>query len=194
MDYETEADLIRQSIYETRENVAEDIAALQLKFKGAVDNVKNIGNKINPVHQATEHPFWAVAGSLAAGALIGTAIGRRSRSHEYGREELFEARQPTGPSFGTRMKERLQHSELKSRFEPEIELVKNMALGAALRGGASLLKKAMPSLSDPVDQVLSSALDRLDQSAEPRPGEPQPRNHRNSEDNERGNRDFSAYG
>lgn len=146
-----EAELIRRNIETTREDLADNLGALEDKVRGVVTNVKQVGKTLNPVHQAETHPLVAVGISLAAGALVGSILGRERT--EIGAEGQLHR----GESLFTK----IRNSEAIRQFDDEIGMLKNMAIGIGIKHAAGAIKEAFPKVSGEIDSVLESVEDKL---------------------------------
>lgn len=148
---DTEAELIRRKIDTTREDLADNLGALEDKVKGVVTNVKKVSKNLNPVHQAETHPLLAVGVSLAAGAAVGALLGRERI--KIGAEGVLHQ----GESLFTR----IRNSETLRQFDDEIKMVKNVALGVGIKAASNALKNAFPKLAGDFDNVLTSCEGKL---------------------------------
>lgn len=149
MDQETE--LIRRNIETTREDLAENLGALEDKVKGVVSNVKNVSKNLNPVYHAENHPLLTVGVTIAAGAALGALLGRERT--QIGAEGVLHR----GESLFTRVR----NSNTVRQFDHEINMIKNVALGVGIKAASNALKNAFPKISGEIDTVLESAEDKL---------------------------------
>jgi ElaB/YqjD/DUF883 family membrane-anchored ribosome-binding protein len=167
-----------------------------------IENVRATLRKLSPSHQVQQHPFAMVGSTLAAGLLVGRLIaGRREArasglDHEYralSGTELGLSNMPQTSEYEDShldpeiapVRERLRRavyrraktgpglfSKLAETFSDEIQMVKGMALGAAIDSIRGVAKEAMPNFGEKIDRVLDSAMTKVGAEPMERSGDP----------------------
>jgi ElaB/YqjD/DUF883 family membrane-anchored ribosome-binding protein len=188
-------DLIRQQIDETRSALTEKLETLENKVLGSVENARatfddTLANVRATVHQTVasvkrtfdleyqvqQHPWAMVGGSVAAGFMVGLLLKREPRSrgpalsrngfHEGGPVSVSPL--PAAPAVQAPEKPRFLKG-LGTRFEEELEQVKEMAIGAAMGLLRDAIKKSLPQLAPQIDRVMNSATSKMGGEPIPQP-------------------------
>jgi len=172
------SDVILQNIDDTRSALAEKIELLEDQMKDKVENAKatveetidgikqkvettvgNVKQNLSLSYQVQQHPWTMVGASVATGILVGRHFSRNRDGYRYApavrpsSASDFESRPllqalPPRPSF---------LNTLAEDFKPEIQTIKGLAVGMAITKLGEVVKKNFPSLSEMVDEVISSS-------------------------------------
>jgi DNA-binding protein YbaB len=155
-----------ESVEETIENVTETVQ----------ETVETVQRTFDVEYQMQQRPWLLIGGSVAAGVAVGVlANSLRARSGRgenrssyvpsYGRStgnggSAFRSPQPEytapprqeGPSF---------IQSLLGRFDKEIGMVKEMAIGYAAGVLRDVVKEALPAVKERVQEVMDSATKKM---------------------------------
>jgi ElaB/YqjD/DUF883 family membrane-anchored ribosome-binding protein len=182
---ETLEEQVRETVHGARETVEETIA----NVKGTVhDTVEAVKRNLDLSHQTQQHPWAMFGGSVVAGFVLGSlvpTVGPRTyRSARGSRLEKAEVQTRAEPEYVSRPQQEFsaetgngaadhgQHapaqrrpgllSGLLDQFRPEIEQLKQMAIGAAVGVVRDFVKESVPpALGPQVERVLDSATTKL---------------------------------
>jgi ElaB/YqjD/DUF883 family membrane-anchored ribosome-binding protein len=173
---------IQQKIEETRSALTEKLETLENEVRGTVQNVTStvedtIENVKETVHETVQtvkrtfdlnyqvdrHP-WGMVGLSFASGLVSAALLQGAR-HRYYPARSYEAnlgfqsaphstaRAAEGPSV---------LGWLANQFQPELEKVKEMAIGAAIGFIRDAVKQSVPpSMTNQISEVFDSATQKL---------------------------------
>jgi ElaB/YqjD/DUF883 family membrane-anchored ribosome-binding protein len=172
---------VTSTVQETVEQVKSTVDETVETAKSAVNNtMENVRQTFDLEYQMRVRPWTMVCGSLCVGVLAGALIGRQSRGRSLGRHAAASFRNlgesvaggssaaqqyvsgtrpegaPPAPSEGPGLLGQLYH-----QFEPEINQVKEMAIGYAVGMLRDMIKEAVPVLRDKVEEVMNSATTKI---------------------------------
>jgi len=156
-----------ESVEETIENVTETVQ----------DTVESVQRTFDLEYQMQQRPWLLIGGSVAAGVTVGLVTnklrGRASLGENYNpngsrysasalstgapayrapQPEYSPPPRPEGPSF-------LQG--ILSRFDKEIGMVKELAIGYAAGVLRDMIKEALPAMKEHVEQIMDSATTKM---------------------------------
>jgi hypothetical protein len=168
---ETLENQVRETVASATENVGETIENVTSTVQETVDQVKRT---FDLRYQVQERPWTMVSGAVVAGLVVGAVVARQNRgsawgppppaNHGYGglrpahgelatsggRQAL--APEPAQPSF---------LGGLAHQFEPEMEKVKELAIGLVAGLIRDWVKQAVPAFRQQIDEVMNSATTKL---------------------------------
>lgn len=139
------ADVIRCEIEETRSQLTQNLQTLENDIRDKVDNVKSSFRKVTPTYQVAKHPLLTVSGAAVAGFLIGNWLESRRGSHAF--------RVASSSSF---------FSKLADTFRPQMQIVKGMAVTAAIQYAADRAKHALPQYESQIDKLVENTVQKLE--------------------------------
>jgi len=189
---ETLEEQVKGTIQDVKDTVENTVDAVTEKVQDTVDSIQNhvegtvaaVRRTFDIPYQVQQHP-WAMAGcSLLAGMTVGYFLASRRPLPPYWASRRSTPRPdiqgfsappppaPQGPSLVSR---------LLDQFEPEIEKVKGMAIGALLGMARDYIKQVVPpNLAPNLEEVLDGFTRKmggqpvhgpvLSQEPPPRPG------------------------
>jgi ElaB/YqjD/DUF883 family membrane-anchored ribosome-binding protein len=168
------------AVSDTVENVKESVAETIENVKETVqETVASVKRTFDLKHQTEQHPWAMLGGSVVAGFAVGKLIGswgrhvRRRHSTDNGHTSTAAAATPTTSFRGATVPSSLRteasrsaqpglFSRLFSRFDKEINTVKEMAVGTLVGVLRDMAKHALPaSLSSKVEDVMNSVTTKL---------------------------------
>jgi ElaB/YqjD/DUF883 family membrane-anchored ribosome-binding protein len=177
---------VRETVLSATEGVGETIETVKSTVQETVDTVQQtVQQTVHSVQQTFDlnyqmqrRPWLLIGGSVVAGFVVGALVSRRSAPSwgHYGppggyspssdfqaaAPERFTAAQPErfapqpeGP------REPGMVENLMTQFRPELDKVKEMAVGYLLGAARDWIKDALPSLRSQIDDVMNSATTKL---------------------------------
>jgi len=178
-------ELIRQRMERTRESLTDKLEALEQKVTESVtavtdtvtDTVANVTEKVSEsvdsVRDAMDvgahmdrHPWLMFGGSVVCGFLLGELLTSRAATGGRSRFTLTPTPTPTPPmpvsSNGSSRQEETPTGAHRGRsflatFEPELNRLKGLALGATLGTVRELLAKEVPpTMANQLREILDS--------------------------------------
>jgi ElaB/YqjD/DUF883 family membrane-anchored ribosome-binding protein len=167
---------VTSSVQETVEQVKSSVGETVEQAKSAVnDTVEGVRQTFDLDYQVRVRPWTMVTGSVCLGLLAGALLGRqqsrgrggyvssggrgraspRTAGESAAQQYVSGARpaaelpaEPQGPGF---------LGQLYHQFEPELNQVKEMAIGYAVGMLRDMIKEAVPALKDKVEEVMNKA-------------------------------------
>jgi ElaB/YqjD/DUF883 family membrane-anchored ribosome-binding protein len=168
---ETLENQVRDTVASATENVGETIENVTSTVQETVETVKRTFD-LN--YQVQERPWTMVGGAVVAGLVVGAVVGRQSRADAWhptpqlhdgftGLQPLHG--EPSGaggarPSAAPRERPSFLGG-LAQQFEPEIDKVKEMAIGLVAGLIREWVKQAVPAFKQQIDEVMNSATTKL---------------------------------
>lgn len=153
-----ETSTIRKEISETREELGQNLNALEDHLK---ENWQDVKHQLNPLYHTRRHPWIAVGASVAVGAVATTAVtGAISRPTSASRTPSSSNRYFASSGVAKAA------LVVLDKFSDEIDLMKNMFIAAGVRKLGSLVKQNFPAASNSVDKVVNSALTKVQTGSE----------------------------
>jgi ElaB/YqjD/DUF883 family membrane-anchored ribosome-binding protein len=180
---ETLESQVMGTVSSARENVQDTIDQVTSAVQGTVDQVTHtVQDTVDQVKQTFDlsyqiqaRPWVLVGGSVVAGLLVGALVGRESRGVRRGAaftaprapyppaegraapemeapSYVAPRREPAGPSiFGS----------LWQQFQPELEKVKEMAIGYAAGAVRDMVKQSLPAFGQQIDEMMNNVTTKL---------------------------------
>jgi ElaB/YqjD/DUF883 family membrane-anchored ribosome-binding protein len=162
-----------EAVSDTVENVKESVAETIETVKETVsETVQSVKQAFDVCYQTRQHPWLMMCGSMAAGFAVGKLLGpRRSESARsdalptssataYQAAPTRQTAYASAPSTNGIRPGLL--SRFFGKFEPEINQVKEMAIGTMFGFLRDLAKQALPErLSAKVDDVMNRVTTKL---------------------------------
>jgi ElaB/YqjD/DUF883 family membrane-anchored ribosome-binding protein len=165
---------VTSTVQETVEQVKSTVGDTVETAKSAVsDTMENVRQTFDLEYQVRTRPWTMVCGSLCVGLLAGALVGRQTRGRRFGGSASSSFRRPAeslagGASAAERYVSGGRPEEgpgflgqLYHQFEPEINQVKEMAIGYAVGMLRDMIKEAVPALRDKVEEVMNSATTKV---------------------------------
>jgi ElaB/YqjD/DUF883 family membrane-anchored ribosome-binding protein len=169
---ETLEEEVRDTVRSAKETVEETIENVSEKVQ---DTVETVERTFDLEYQMQQRPWVLIGGAVAAGVVTGfVADNLRTRAAAWQDSGRYE------PSYGSPMdqsggalgsqrpaspsppRERPTFFQsLLSRFDKEIGMVKEMAIGYATGVLRDMIKEALPAVKERVQQVMDSATTKL---------------------------------
>jgi ElaB/YqjD/DUF883 family membrane-anchored ribosome-binding protein len=173
---ETLENQVLGTVQSARENVEGTIEQVTSTVQETVAQVKKT---FDLDYQMQVRPWVLVGGSVSAGLLVGALVGRESRgvrhrgfggfpSHHHAPYPPAEGRaapemetpgsytalrsEPAGPSF---------FQSLWQQFQPELEKVKEMAIGYAAGAVRDMVKQSLPAFGQQIDEIMNNVTNKL---------------------------------
>ncbi len=169
---ETLESQVRGTVKNAKTSVEETIDTVRSTVRETVDGVKRT---FDIKYQTRQHPWAMFGGSVAVGFLAGTylhrlrqapvsqvysgPLGNGYRSQTVASQPAPEPPFPPAPTPAESKPGFL--SKLWHQFDPEIENVKQVAIGAAVGWLRDLAKESFPQLAPHIDEVMNSASAKL---------------------------------
>jgi ElaB/YqjD/DUF883 family membrane-anchored ribosome-binding protein len=173
---QTLEDQVKGTILNTTEKVEQTIEQVTSTVQETVESAKSTVNEtVGAVRQTFDleyqmevRPWTMMAGSVCVGLLAGALVGRQTRGRSLGdlassgyrgMSESLAAAGSAAQDYAGRAREQGPSlaSQLYHQFEPEIEQVKEMAIGYAGALLRDMIKQAVPALRDQVDEFMNRA-------------------------------------
>jgi ElaB/YqjD/DUF883 family membrane-anchored ribosome-binding protein len=173
---QTLEDQVKGTILNTTEKVEQTIEQVTSTVQETVESAKSTVNEtVGAVKQTFDleyqmdvRPWTMMAGSVCVGLLAGALVGRQTRGRrlsEYassayrGMSESLASAGTAAQDYASRAREQAPSlaSQLYHQFEPEIEQVKEMAIGYAAAMLRDMIKQAVPAIRDQVDEFMNKA-------------------------------------
>jgi len=174
----------RSGVVDTVEAVKQSVDDTVQAVKGAMhDTVDSVKHALDVGRQVRRHPWGMLAGSLAAGYMLGRLLFQRhpvgraaTRSSvaalppqpEAGRplQDVYPAgtmSPPTPPRVAEpRTRARSMFTELTEKFAPEIQRLKGLAIGALMAVARDRIKQSVaPRLAPELERVMDGVTTKL---------------------------------
>ncbi len=178
---ETLESQVRETVQDAKEKVEETIENVTSTVQ---DTVESVQQTFDLNYQMQRRPWTLMAGSVAAGFLVAFLVNRSQRPRYDGAEQDRSAGYGYGPSSASAAAQTVERtatafrppesqppasepprpgllSGLAERFEPEINMAKEMAIGFAAGLVRDMLKEAVPALGNQVQRMMDSATTKL---------------------------------
>jgi DNA-binding protein YbaB len=153
-----------ESVEDTIENVTETVQ----------DTVESVQRTFDVEYQMQQRPWLLIGGSVAAGVAVGV-VANSLRPRTSAREDSPRFEASNGPSRGPgnafippqpaysppRREEPSFFNMLLGRFDKEIGMVKELAIGYAAGVLRDMIKEALPAVKERVQQVMDSATTKM---------------------------------
>lgn len=158
-------DTVKETIEGVQEKVHDTVEAVTSTVHQTVDTMKRT---FDIPYQVQRHPHGMTGGSLLVGVALGYLLGgRRHRHHEErwepapardpGLSESFRAASYAPPPGHREESQPGLFSKMLASFQPEIEKVKEVAVGTLMGLMRDSLKRALPpSLAANVEEIMDS--------------------------------------
>jgi ElaB/YqjD/DUF883 family membrane-anchored ribosome-binding protein len=172
---------VTSSVQETVEQVRSTVGDTVESARSAVSNtVEGVRQTFDLGYQVRVRPWTMVCGSLCAGLLAGALVGRQTRGRNF-RRFASDTVRDVGESLSSATSAARQYatgsrpageapaaeqgpgflSQLFHQFEPELESVKEMAIGYAVGMLRDMVKEAVPALRDKIEEVMNRATTKI---------------------------------
>jgi ElaB/YqjD/DUF883 family membrane-anchored ribosome-binding protein len=168
---------VTSTVQETVEQVKSTVGDTVETAKSAVsETVENVRQTFDLKYQVETRPWTMVVGSACVGLLAGALVGRQTRPRRFHRsfapsafrapaeaptaaaEQYVSGVRPVGePPAAAREEGPSWLGQLYRQFEPEINSVKEMAIGYAAGMLRDLIKESVPVLRDRIEDVMNRA-------------------------------------
>lgn len=148
------ADAVNETVASVTDSVQETVANVKQTMEEGVETVKSwfdLGAQVD------EHPWTMVGGSMALGFVLGSALVERAESKPA--PEAGPSKRTAHSNGGATRRsqpEQQPSSSWLSKFEPELNKLKGLALGAAL---GTLREMITGNLSSEIGQQLGEIVD-----------------------------------
>jgi ElaB/YqjD/DUF883 family membrane-anchored ribosome-binding protein len=170
----------RENVEGTIEQVTSTVQETVETVKSTVEEtVEQVKKTFDLDYQMQVRPWFLVGGSVAAGLLVGALVGRESRGVRHGGFRGFTGHHP-GPyppaegraapemeSAGTYLAPRSEPAGpsffqgLLQQFRPELEKVKEMAIGYAAGAVRDMVKQSLPAFGQQIDEIMNDVTNKL---------------------------------
>jgi len=168
---------VKETVEGTIENVKGTIADVKESVSDTVESVKQT---FDLGYQTQQRPWLMMGCSFAAGFVVGNLV--EGRRHHHGAWNLegggYYPERPSQPMTRFRSEEptttahdgRSQAStstgggwfgQLLNQFQPELDRLKGMAIGAALAVARDVAKQSLPLFASQIDELTSSVTTKL---------------------------------
>ena len=173
---QTLEDQVKDTILNTTGRVEETIEQVTSTVQETVESAKSTVNEtVGAVRQTFDleyqmqvRPWTMMAGSVCVGLLAGALVGRQTRGRSLGEvaSSGYRGLSQSLASAGSAAQDDAQRareqgpslaSQLYHQFEPEIQQVKELAIGYAAAMLRDMIKQAVPALRDQVDEFMNRA-------------------------------------
>ena len=167
---------VEQTIEQVTSTVQETVEQVKSTVSDTVESARSTVNEtVGAVRQTFDleyqmevRPWTLMAGSVCVGLLAGALVGRQTRGRSLGEFASSTYRGLSGSlaSAGSAAQDYAQQAreqapsllnQLYHQFEPELEQVKEMAIGYAGAMLRDMIKQAVPALRDQVDEFMNKA-------------------------------------
>jgi ElaB/YqjD/DUF883 family membrane-anchored ribosome-binding protein len=156
---------VQETVEQVKSTVAETVESAKSTVNETVGAVKQT---FDLEYQMDVRPWTMMAGSVCVGVLAGALVGRQTRgrglgdyaSSAYrGMSESLASAGSAAQDYAHRAREQAPGlvSQLYHQFEPELEQVKEMAIGYAAAVLRDMIKQAVPAIRDQVDEFMNKA-------------------------------------
>jgi len=165
--------VVNDTVGAIKESVHEAKATVSAVNESVQEGVKSVQESLDVSAHVQAHPWWAMAGSVAAGFCLGALLKSRGEAGPmFGADgcmgvppasnaATYEPRRETGIQASPPPAER-------SMWAPEIDKLKGLALGALFGTAREMIASSLP---DPVGQQVKEVIDSVTKKAG---GEPIP--------------------
>jgi ElaB/YqjD/DUF883 family membrane-anchored ribosome-binding protein len=173
---QTLEDQVKDTVRNATEKVGGTIEQVTSTVQETVESAKStVSETVGAVRQTFDlkyqmevRPWTMLAGSVCVGLLAGTLVGRQSRGRGLGEwassgyrglSESLSSAGAAAQDYAQRAREQGPSflSQLYHQFEPELNQVKEMAIGYAAGMFRDMIKQAVPALREQIDEVMNRA-------------------------------------
>jgi ElaB/YqjD/DUF883 family membrane-anchored ribosome-binding protein len=189
MATEPEVTKAHEDIDQTRSDLAQKVEQLEEKVRdtvlSATENVNDTIESVTSTVQQTVHsvqqtfdvnyqmqqrPWLLIGGAVVVGFVVGAAVSRQRSGMGWGRsgrpaDFSPSAESPQAPAerFAPQPESRGPSlvSNLLTQFGPEINKVKEVAIGYLVGMARDAIKDALPALGSQIEEVMNSATTKL---------------------------------
>jgi ElaB/YqjD/DUF883 family membrane-anchored ribosome-binding protein len=167
---------VEQTIEQVTSTVQDTVEQVKSTVNDTVESAKStVNDTVGAVRQTFDleyqmevRPWTMMAGSVCVGLLAGALVGRQTRGRSLGEcasssyrglSESLSSAGSAAQDYASRAREQGPSlvSQLYHQFEPEIEQVKEMAIGYAAAMLRDMIKQAVPALREQVDEFMNKA-------------------------------------
>jgi ElaB/YqjD/DUF883 family membrane-anchored ribosome-binding protein len=167
---------VEQTIEQVTSTVQETVEQVKSTVNNTVETAKSTVNEtVGAVRQTFDleyqmevRPWTMMAGSVCVGLLAGALVGRQTRGRSFGEftssgyrglSESLSSAGSAAQEYAHRAREQGPSlaSQLYHQFEPEIQQVKELAIGYAAALLRDMIKQAAPAIRDQVDEFMNRA-------------------------------------
>jgi len=169
----------RENVQDTIDQVSSSVQETVEQVTSTVqETVEQVKKTFDLDYQIQARPWVLVGGSVATGLLVGALVARGSRGLRHGGHAHYQAppapyppsegrAAPAYEAAGSYLAPRSEparpslFSTLFRQFEPELEKVKELAIGYAAGAVRDLIKQSVPTLGEQIDEMMNDVTTKL---------------------------------
>jgi ElaB/YqjD/DUF883 family membrane-anchored ribosome-binding protein len=164
---------VTETVEAIKDTVQDTKATVGVVNETVQESVRSVQDSLNVSKQVQAHPWWMMAGSVAAGFCLGTWLGNRL---------AVNGNTPVGGSTGPELSSNRSGlsnlhrngngsaqsapAEERGTWAPEIDKLKGLALGALFGAAREMVASSLP---EPVNEQVREIIDSVTQKAGGKP-------------------------